>query len=161
MSVNKHLPHVLVLPEDDANRQIANGFLLDHSVRSRMIQILPVARGWPAVRDSFQHMYNQYMQQYQVCLMVLLIDFDGRGAERLDNVLSSVEDSIRDRVFVLGTSLEPEKLKASLGSYERIGKALARECADGKETTWSHPLLKHNDDERTRMMPRIKPILFG
>jgi hypothetical protein len=29
MSVNKYHPHVLVLPEDDANRQLANGFLLD------------------------------------------------------------------------------------------------------------------------------------
>lgn len=28
MSVNKYKPHVLVLPEDDANRQLANGFLL-------------------------------------------------------------------------------------------------------------------------------------
>jgi hypothetical protein len=27
--VNRYLPHVLVLPEDDANRQIANGFVLD------------------------------------------------------------------------------------------------------------------------------------
>ncbi len=42
MSVNRALPHVLVLPEDDANRQIANGFLLalDSSVQRR-IQVLP------------------------------------------------------------------------------------------------------------------------
>ena len=31
MSVNKYQPHVLVLPEDDANRQLANGFLLDQT----------------------------------------------------------------------------------------------------------------------------------
>lgn len=30
---NKHKPHVIVLPEDDANRQIANGFLLDPSIK--------------------------------------------------------------------------------------------------------------------------------
>lgn len=29
MSVNRYQPHVLVLPEDDANRQLANGFVLD------------------------------------------------------------------------------------------------------------------------------------
>lgn len=28
MSTNKFQPHVLIFPEDDANRQIANGFLL-------------------------------------------------------------------------------------------------------------------------------------
>jgi hypothetical protein len=27
MSANKYKPHVVVLPEDDANRQLANGFL--------------------------------------------------------------------------------------------------------------------------------------
>jgi hypothetical protein len=35
MSVNKYLPHVLVLPEDDANRQMANGFFLDQSFGDR------------------------------------------------------------------------------------------------------------------------------
>jgi len=28
MSINKYEPHLLVLPEDDANRKIANGFIL-------------------------------------------------------------------------------------------------------------------------------------
>jgi len=27
MSPNQYQPHILVLPEDDANRQIANGFI--------------------------------------------------------------------------------------------------------------------------------------
>ena len=40
MSVNKYLPHVLVLPEDDANRQLANGFLLDPNLLDRRIQLL-------------------------------------------------------------------------------------------------------------------------
>lgn len=46
MSVNRHLPHVLVLPEDDANRQIANGFLLHHAIGNRKIQVLEEAGGW-------------------------------------------------------------------------------------------------------------------
>jgi hypothetical protein len=40
MSVNKYQPHILVLPEDDANRQLANGFVLDQSVATRNIQVL-------------------------------------------------------------------------------------------------------------------------
>jgi len=39
MSVNVYKPHVLVLPEDDADRQIATGFLLDPSLKPRNIQI--------------------------------------------------------------------------------------------------------------------------
>ena len=54
MSVNKHLPHILVLPEDDANRQLANGFLLQvDPTRMRQMQVLPVAGGWTAVLDQF------------------------------------------------------------------------------------------------------------
>lgn len=40
MSVNKHLPHVFVLPEDDANRQLANGFYLAESLDVRRMQVL-------------------------------------------------------------------------------------------------------------------------
>ena len=46
MSVNKYLPHLLILPEDDANRELANGFVLNHAVNSRAVQILPPAGGW-------------------------------------------------------------------------------------------------------------------
>ena len=54
MGVNKALPHVHVLPEDDANRQLALGFFLEISPqRSSQIKILPVAGGWTKVRDSF------------------------------------------------------------------------------------------------------------
>jgi hypothetical protein len=39
MSVNKYLPHVLVLPEDDANRQLATGFEIEVK-HTRRIQVL-------------------------------------------------------------------------------------------------------------------------
>jgi hypothetical protein len=45
MSINKHRAHILVLPEDDANRQIANGFVLDPNLNDRAIQILPPSGG--------------------------------------------------------------------------------------------------------------------
>lgn len=46
MSVNNYKPHLLVLPEDEANRQLANGFLQDFSLNLRCIQVLPIAGGW-------------------------------------------------------------------------------------------------------------------
>ena len=45
MSVNNHRPHVLVLPEDEANEELVNGFLLDPSIKLRNIQVLPSAGG--------------------------------------------------------------------------------------------------------------------
>lgn len=53
MSVNKYRPHVFVLPEDDANRQIAIGFSLDEGLDARSIQVLPSVGGWTRVRDEF------------------------------------------------------------------------------------------------------------
>lgn len=46
MSVNAYADHVLVLPEDDANRELTNGFLQEPALNPRAIQVLPVAHGW-------------------------------------------------------------------------------------------------------------------
>lgn len=162
MSKNRYKKQVWVLPEDDANRQIAQGFTLETSVKERNIHVLPVAGGWGTIRDGFEREYNHELQKYPLCSMVLLVDFDEQGARRLDDVLSGVDDALMDRVFVLGARDEPEKLRAALRmTYEQIGKALARECSDGRRTTWEHELLAHNQGELERMVHHIKPILFG
>jgi hypothetical protein len=48
MTVNRKRPHVFVIPEDDANRQLANAFVLevDHD---RQIMVLKEAGGWLSV----------------------------------------------------------------------------------------------------------------
>jgi hypothetical protein len=163
MSKNKYGPQVWVLPEDDANRQIAVGFTLEASVKSRNIEVLPVAGGWTAIRDSFENHYNNDLQKHPHCLMVLLVDFDNQGARRLESVLSVVDSSLKNRVFVLGALDEPERLKAALKipSYEKIGRALAKECSNATLTTWEHSLLSHNRPELTRMAPHVRPILFA
>jgi len=52
---NRHQPHILVLPEDDANRQLANGFVLDLDQSTlRRIQVLPEVGGWRVVLDTFE-----------------------------------------------------------------------------------------------------------
>lgn len=54
MRINKYKPHILVLPEDDANRQIANGFLLEKTLNQSAIQVLPPAGGWKKVVEEFK-----------------------------------------------------------------------------------------------------------
>ncbi|MFM7201662.1 MAG: hypothetical protein ACKO6N_12810 [Myxococcota bacterium] len=162
MSRNKYQKQVWVLPEDDANRQILQGFILEQHVRPRAIHMLPVAGGWTALRDSFKREYNDSLRNHPECLMVLLVDFDGQSVERLQRVLSGVDDTLKDRVFVLGSKSEPEKLKTALGmNYEAIGRTLARECFSGQHETWMHELLAHNRQELERMTSRVKPVLFG
>lgn len=161
MSVNNDKPHVLVLPEDDANRQIANGFLIDPSIKQRNIQVLPPAGGWGKVLDSFKKDHAEKLRKFKERHLVLLIDFDDHVAERQQQFLESFPEDIRGRVFLLGTLSEPEPLRKECGdSLENIGKNLATECFHNKDGLWSHPQLAHNAEERKRLNDKVKSILF-
>jgi hypothetical protein len=159
VNVNKYEAHVLVLPEDRANSQIANGFLRDLALSVERIRVLPEAGGWREVLERFST-YVRTMEKYRLSLMVLLIDFDRRG-DRLEQAMARVPDSLADRVFVLGAWTEPEDLKrAKLGSYEAIGLKLAKDCREGTDETWSHDLLRHNARELDRLRERVRLFLF-
>jgi hypothetical protein len=159
--VNKDRPHVFVLPEDDANRQLANAF---HKIvdgrRDRQMQVLPVARGWKKVLERFNDDQVQGMDKWPDRLMILLIDFDNRPG-RLNTAKAAIPRRLSARVFILGTLSEPEFLKATLGSYETIGETLGEECRDNTYTTWAtHKLLRHNANELARLRQHVRPILF-
>ncbi len=161
MSVNKDRPHVYVLPEDDANRQMANGFLLDPSIKLRNIEVLRPARGWPRVLDSFLNDHVPALRNNPLRHLVLLIDFDGRVDERTKHFVGQFPADVQDRVFLLGTSSEPEPLRKRCGdSLENVGKALAAECYRNETSLWNHPLLAHNEAERTRLNAKVKSLLF-
>jgi hypothetical protein len=161
MSANKHLPHVLVLPEDDANRQLANGFLLEiEPTRMRRMQVLPVAGGWILVLERFLADHVAGLEANAQRFIVLLIDLDGKQ-DRLQDAKARIPVHLIDRVFVLGTLSEPEALRgAGLGSYETIGKAMARDCREEAATIWEHDLLRHNATELARLREQVRPILF-
>jgi len=160
MSVNKYQPHVLVLPEDDANRQLANGFRLDQYLLNWRIQVLEEAGGWIKVLERFKNDLVIGMNRYSGRFVVLLIDLDDQ-LERLAEAKSKIPDHLVDRVFVLGALTEPEALKrAGLGSPEQIGLGVAKDCREGTDTLWRHPLLRHNAPQLERLLPHVRPILF-
>jgi len=159
MSASKYRPHVLILPEDDANGQLATGFSLHESIDLRAIQILPEAGGWLKVRALFSEVHIAEMLRNPLRNMVLLVDFDGEP-DRLDSMKKVIPDSLIERVFILGVWLEPEDFPKRLGSLEQIGKQLASECQDNTRNVWNHELLQHNSNELDRMNATIKPILF-
>lgn len=161
MSVNAYQPHVLVLPEDEANRQMANGFVLHAHLKPRNIQILPPSGGWGKVLNSFVNDHIAGLRKYPHRHLVLLIDFDGHVEERRDHFVAQFPPDVRERVFLLGTSSEPEPLKKSHGnSLEAIGKQLATECERDETELWAHRLLAHNAAERQRLNAKVKAILF-
>lgn len=161
MRINKYQPHLLVLPEDDANRQIANGFLLDPKLNSSAIQVLPEARGWKNVVETFTNSYSSTMRQYSHTMIVLLIDFD-QNEDRLAYVKQHIPNDLEDRVFVLGVLSEPERLRSDIRkNFEKIGETLANDCPDDTNELWGHELLKHNKTELARMVPSVKSFLFN
>ncbi|MBI3654021.1 MAG: hypothetical protein HY231_23570 [Acidobacteria bacterium] len=96
MSVNKNQPHLLLLPEDDANRQLANGFLKEvDGARQRQMQVLPVAGGWQEVLSLFKAVHVMEMERYHRRFMVLLIDFDGQE-DRLGKAREVVPEDLQE-----------------------------------------------------------------
>lgn len=162
MSVNKFLPHVFVIPEDRADEQIANGFVLHDQVSTTRIQVLPCADGWAGVLEKFKIEYIPYLRNFKEGFVVLLIDFDGRYERRRKAFDEVVPDDLKKRVFVVGAKETPEALRSALGkNSEEIGSVLAEECYQGSASLWCHDHLKHNEPDRQQLVQSIKPILFA
>ncbi len=161
MSVNRDKPHVLVLPKDGANLQLAKEFHLQVDwTQFRQMQVLTPAGGWTKVLEQFQSDHIVEMQKYPCRFMVLLIDLDGRR-ERLDSARTKIPEDLIDRVFILSALTTPEALKrVTLGSYKEIGSAMAKDCREGTDSIWGHELLQHNANELGRLREHVRPILF-
>jgi hypothetical protein len=158
--MNEYRPHVKVLPEDDANRQLALGFSRDLTAGARSFQVLRVAGGWLMVLKLFEEVHVREMDRNPYRFTVLLIDCDG-DSDRLVRAKAAIPQRLTGRVFILGALTEPEKLRADIGKpYEAIGMALARDCHEGTDITWDHALLKHNAAEVERLRLHVRPILF-
>lgn len=158
MSPNDYKPHLLVLPEDDANRQMATGFRLE--VNPRQIQVLGTTGGWVHACEHFRANHIVGMRRRGRRLVVLLIDFD-TDPDRRQEVAKYIPTDLADRVFVLGVWSEPEALKRDgLGPYEDIGRTMARDCRDGTRAIWSHDLLRHNAEELDRLYEAVSAFLF-
>lgn len=162
MSCNKNKPHILVLPEDRANRQIANGFILDLNLNDRSIQILPPAGGWKRVVDAFKDVHARNLEKYSERRIVLLIDFDRQFKGRFNRIQKVIPRELSKRVFVLGVLSEPEDLRINIRkSFEDIGKALSEDCVEDTRNLWGHDFLRHNEPELERMISSVKPFLFN
>jgi hypothetical protein len=159
MSANKHRPHLYLLPEDDANRQLANGFWKEVASIRQMF-VLPVAGGWSEVLDQFVSVHVAEMDRWEHRHMILLIDLDDHP-ERLTTAKEEIPEHLRDRVFILGLLSQPEALRTLLHKpFEDIGSDMARDCREQTDETWGHDLLKHNASELERMRECACPILF-
>jgi hypothetical protein len=158
---NREKPHLLVLPEDRANAQIVNGFLLDGAVDARKISLLKEAGGWGEVLAKLQKDYAPHLRTYPEAHILLLIDFDDRD-DRAIEARKSIPGDLSKRVFILGAKSTPEEFKKRVKiSFEKIGQSLARDCQTESQGLWEHDLLKHNSDELVRLKNAVCPFVFS
>ena len=160
MSVNKYKSHVYVIPEDDANRQIIDGFLLHDAVADRAVLVRGPAGGWSKVLDVFVEEYLPKLNGLPNAHVIMVVDFDG-VENRKDYFEQRVPVEVRPRVFVIGSKDNPEILARELKKmFEGIGNALAEECLQDDFKLWHHDHLKHNNEELQRLREVVRPILF-
>jgi hypothetical protein len=159
--MNRYASHVYVIPEDDRDRQIADGFVDHHRVSDTRIKVMPPAGGWPNVLKTFHDEYIQTLRNYPKAHVLMLIDFDDHVEERKAKFEQAIPDDLKARVFVVGSKYTPEVLKKSLKfGFEKIGESLANDCDADTAEYWNHEQLQHNDAERQRLVQTVKPFLF-
>lgn len=162
MSPNRYKPHLLVWFEDDAYREIGNGFVENPALDLRVTdRSKPPFGGWHKVVDELDNINTYKMSKYTDRYILLLVDYD-RSSDRLNQINDKIPEYLKDRIFTLGAFSEQEDLRAQLNmSFERIGRVLSQECSEKKWALWEHDLLKHNKSELGRMMaPSVRRFLF-
>lgn len=158
--MNKYRPHVLIIPEDDANRQLANGFVLHHAIATRAVGGTIPAKGWTNVLSVFADEYVAYLRSYKHAYVILLLDFD-RDDDRRTKCEQAVPADIKARVFLFGSRDEPEAVRRDVPeSLEAIGTRLAEECYRESYELWTGRHFDHNDTERQKLSATVKSILF-
>lgn len=162
MAVNHYKPHVVVLVEDRANADIANGFLLEIGHRQRNVEVSRPCGGWLEVLKELERQFEK-LDRFPARRIVLVLDFDDQVENRTSLIRKKVPEQYRSRIFLLGCRFEPERLRTALGlSLERIGSTLSRECSDDElpEALWLHDHLSHNDGERRRLRAEVADFLL-
>ncbi len=160
MAVNKYIPHLFVIPEDDANRQMAIGFEKDDRIRARSLQIVAPAGGWSKALEKLKGEYYRVLESNPNSHVLVIIDCD-QDSQRIPCALAKVPGHLQNRVFIIGTLSEPEELRKSLnGTLEMIGESVAQECYDPNQLIWKHDQLQHNSTEVIRLKSVLFPVVF-
>ncbi|QEH35674.1 hypothetical protein OJF2_42290 [Aquisphaera giovannonii] len=162
MSVNRYKDHVYVIPEDDADRQIVNGFRNHDAIDPRAIDVRGPAGGWSKVRNAFLEEYVPLLGRSSHAHVVMVIDFDEKDDARRRLFDEAIPPGLRSRAFLIGSASNPERLRSDLGmTFETIGRRVADDCSrDEPRPLWLHDLLIHIRAEFERLKQAVRPFLF-
>ena len=165
MAVNNYDRHLLIIPEDDAYRDIANGFVGHFAVADKKIRVEKPAGGWLKLRQSFTQDHEKGLRQYPKRHVLMLLDLDG-SPNRAQEFTNAISKDIRERVFLLCCRNEAENVKKELGygHFEPIGQQMAQSCydnaRDAPESPWTCGQLRQNEGELRRLAEAVCSFLF-
>jgi len=160
VSANNRRPHLLVLPEDDKNRQILVGFRNHDAVNSKQMPVERIANGWRRAVETFLQDHVGQMRRFPDRHLLIVIDFD-QQPQRRQEIFDQVPGDLRDRVYIIGSLDNPERLIASKRTNaEKLGRALAEDCTRGTDEHWCHNMLAHNHAELIRLRTNVRHFLF-
>lgn len=151
----------MIVPEDQKNNDLINGFINGSRFDVRQIQVMPIAGGWSKAADSVETLNLAERANRHV---LLVIDFDDNLEKRrkeIDKRLTKfLDEAQRKRVYLLDTRNIPEDFRSALHmSAEQVGAKLSLECEDPQSHFWQGALFEHNFDERTRLIAEVLPLL--
>ena len=158
MGCNHEKWHLFIKPEDDANRQIVNGFVMKLSMEAQSkIHVDKPANGY---HKALEFIRDANLERYPQRRLLVVIDYD-RSVELRQRLVNDYA-AICDRVFVLGAQRDAEALKRSLQkSFAKCGAAIADDCASCACELWNNSTLNHNREFLDRLCPEIARELFG
>lgn len=166
MAINNYDLHLLIIPEDDAYRDIANGFIGHLAVAARKIHVEKPADGWLKLLKSFTQDYEKGLRQYPKRRVLMLLDLDG-SPDRAQKITNDIPEDLRERVFLICCKDEAESIKKELGHghFESIGERMAQSCHDNvhdsPESPWACPQLQQSRGELIRLAEAVRPFLFS
>lgn len=145
MSVNRYSAHMAIVPEDDAYRQIVNGFIrgFPDDVQRRL-QPYPPAGGWA---KALARIDPQELSKFPGRLLVILIDFDSDIEERGRKIeeARARAGAAGDRVFVIGANPEAEDLAREMHmTLARCGRQCADDCGVRRHGLLRLQAFRHN-----------------
>ncbi|WP_395144447.1 hypothetical protein [Armatimonas sp.] len=161
MAGNRYKNRVEIFVEDDANRELVNGFLrVGYLPYRKDIIVVTPAGGWRVLKNKFSEEYIKRMRNDKFLHVVLVVDFDDKD-DRFTEVSSVIPSDLCDRVMLIGMKDEPEDMRRSMGKHlEDIGEEIAKACFDKAEGVWGDEHLKHNHSERERIGQTMRDLLF-
>lgn len=158
--MNKFKPHLFIVPEDDADRQIAVGFQMHLEAKGEM-QIVDVARGWLKVVGVIKDEYVPLLKNNLNSHVLGIIDCD-KDADRIAGQLENFPEDIRNRIFLLGVNENPQEFKRSAKMhFAEIGEKLADECYKDELDLWNHEMLSYSSSEALRAKDVLRELVFG